>query len=78
MIKLSRCPRCLCEDVEFSSTRDLDILSWHIECTGCNLWTFSTQTLAFVELPNFDHESMSLKYNAWCKTNPKGYCEEKW
>lgn len=76
MIELERCPNCDGE-VEWSNCRDLDIQTSFIECTVCQLRTFHVDSMAFINLPNVDYISTALKYNAWCKTNPKFYGEER-
>ena len=78
-VKLSPCPRCGGE-VEFYTSRDLNILEQSIYCDGCGLSTFSVDTVLFgiEDLPNLDYETTAMKYNAWCATNPAQYREEMW
>jgi len=75
--KLKPCPKCG-GPVEHSSSRDLNIYQSYIECENCDLYFFQTESIAFLNLPNLDYESMVMKYNAWCETNPKQYCEDFW
>ncbi len=72
------CPRCGSEDVEWSNCRDLNIHDSFVSCESCDLRTFRVEDIAFMTLPNKDYESAVMKYNAWCKTNPISYCEERW
>lgn len=72
------CPRCGSTDVEWTNSRDLDILTSCVSCNGCDLNTFHVDTMAFLMLDNMDYESSLMKYNAWVKTNPKRYYEEDW
>lgn len=77
MNELEPCPKCK-GPVEWSSSRDLNIHQSYIECENCDLYFFEVETIAFLNLPNLDYETTKMKYNAWCKTNPKQYCEEFW
>lgn len=72
------CPRCGCSKIEWTNSRDLNILQQSVYCTNCELSTFRVETMAFINLKNLDYESSLLKYNSWVKTNPKRYCEEVW
>ena len=74
---LAPCPKCK-GPVEWSNSRDRNLLSEYIMCDQCDLIFFSTETPAFILLPNLDYESAKLKYNAWCKTAPHEYGEDRW
>lgn len=71
------CPRCGGE-VEWTNSRDLELLSSYMRCFNCDLGTFNVDTCAFVSLPDLDYETTLMKYNAWCKTNPTKYFDESW
>ena len=72
------CPRCKSEDVEWTNSRDLDILTNYVSCNNCDLTTFRIETTCFINLPNLDYETTVLKYNAWVMTNPTRYYDEDW
>ena len=72
------CPRCGSDDVEWTNTRDLNVLTSCVECNDCELITFNVESMAFDKLPNLDYETTVIKYNAWVKTNPKQYLQEIW
>ena len=79
-VPLSPCPRCGGE-VEYWTSRDINILNQSIFCEGCGLDTFCVDSVLFLDigvLPNLDYETTVMKYNAWCKTKPNRYCEEYW
>ena len=72
------CPRCKSQLVEWTNSRDLDVLWQGVYCNGCELHTFNVETTAFIMLENLDYETTLMKYNAWVKTNPTTYGEENW
>lgn len=74
---LHPCPKCG-GLVEWTNNRDLDVLSSYIGCDNCDLMFFQVETMAFDRLPNLDYETTVMKYNAWCKTQPKGYRDDFW
>ena len=67
------CPRCSGTKVEWTNSRDIDLLYQGVYCPDCDLSTFPVTTLAFADLPSLDYETSVMKYNAWVMTNPKGY-----
>lgn len=77
-IDLLPCPQCKSENVEWTNSRDLDILSSYIRCDDCGLTTFNVDTMCFIDLPNLDYETTVLKYNAWVMTSPICYHEDNW
>ena len=77
---ISPCPRCNGE-VEWTNTRDLNMLDNFMMCSDCDLMTFSIKEpmlTPFLKLPNLDYQTTVMKYNAWCATNPKVYDDEEW
>lgn len=77
---IAPCPRCNGE-VEWTNSRDLNILNSHMHCSDCELTTFNIETVLFTKLgvlPNKDYETTLMKYNTWCCTNPTSYGEENW
>jgi Zn finger protein HypA/HybF involved in hydrogenase expression len=72
------CPRCGSVSVEWTNSRDLDILNQWVCCDNCDLHTFHVNTMAFLALEDMDYQSSLMKYNAWVKTNPKRYYDEEW
>lgn len=76
--ELESCPRCKSDAVEWTNSRDLDVLTSHAYCTNCELSTFNVETSAFVHLPSLDYETTVMKYNKWAKTNPKSWHEDNW
>lgn len=76
--KFKACPRCNNNNVEWTNSRDRDILTSWVDCPDCELHTFHTDSIAFNMLPNLDYKSALLKYNAWVDTSPKLYEDEDW
>lgn len=74
---LHPCPKCK-GPVDWTNSRDLDVLSSYICCDNCDLIFFQVESMAFDRLPNLDYETTVMKYNSWCETNPKGYREDHW
>ena len=72
------CPRCNSDKVEWTNTRDLNVLTSEVYCRKCGLSTFNVQTVAFELLPNLDYETSLMKYNAWVKTDPNSWREDTW
>jgi len=72
------CPRCGYSGVEWTNSRDLELLTSYLQCQGCDLQTFCVDTCAFTMLPNLDYESSVMKYNAWVNTKPTTYFDEEW
>jgi len=75
--ELLPCPACG-NEVEWTNSRDIDILTSRIACTCCELSCFHVDTRAFVTLLNLDYETTRLKYNTWCLTSPKYYGDYSW
>jgi hypothetical protein len=75
MSEISACVRCYAP-MEWTNSRDLNIITSYLGCTECDLNVFHVETIAFMSLPNLDYESAVTKYNAWCATNPTRYGEE--
>lgn len=73
------CPRCG-GDVDWTNTRNLNVLTSSVHCESCGLDCFSVETVTCVlpTLPNLDYKTTLMKWNAWVKTSPKRYCEEVW
>lgn len=67
------CPRCKGCNVEWTNSRDIDLLYQEVHCPDCELSTFPIETLAFIDLPNLDYETSVMKYNAWVLTDPTSY-----
>ena len=72
------CPRCESDAVEWTNSRDLDVLTSYVHCVDCGLNTFHVETSAFTSLPNMDYKTSLMKYNSWIKTNPKLWHEDEW
>ncbi len=81
-IKLAPCPRCKSENVEWSNSRDGNVLEQGIHCYSCDLFTFQVDTLISEPfqpgIPDLDFETTVMKYNAWAATNPRRYKWEYW
>lgn len=75
--ELLPCPACG-NEVEWTNSRDRDLLTSRIQCTCCELSCFHVDSLAFVSLVSLDYETTLLKYNAWCLTKPKSYSDHTW
>lgn len=79
MSEIKPCPKCGGE-VEWTNSRDLNILGSYMKCGDCDMNMFHVETVIFldIDLPDLDYETTLLKYNAWCDTNPTQYCEDNW
>ena len=75
---LKPCPRCCCTEVEWTNSRDLDILTSYVQCLRCDLQTFHVDSLAFLYTETTDYENAVKKYNSWVDTDPTRYADEDW
>jgi len=78
---LPPCPKCGSE-VEFSTSRDLNILQSAIWCTAeahkCDLIVFHTENIFNLELTSIDYLTTVMKYCQWAATKPERYCGDTW
>lgn len=75
------CPRCGGE-VEWTNSRDREILSSYMQCSKCDLSTFRIESMTFVfdseEISCMAYDLSAVRYNMWCLPEPTCYEDESW
>lgn len=82
---LDLCPRCG-NGVDWSCSRDINVFNYSINCYGCDLQVFHSDTVGWLDLTHkevgdFDERLYCLakdQYNDWCSHKPTRYCDESW